>query len=113
MDINHAHFTDLVEDGQVEVVVVVGDGDLAAQVDAHTDGVVGQTYRRQANFIFKILETKALSICSQGHKHIVVPLMGKVHFNFIFLLPRQCNHFLVWPRSVHLFFSPVQYLWRL
>lgn len=34
----------LSEDGQVEVVVVVGNQDLASRIDANTDGVVGQTF---------------------------------------------------------------------
>ncbi len=35
--------THLAEDGEVEVVVVVGDGDLARRVDAHADWVVGDS----------------------------------------------------------------------
>ena len=31
------------EDGEVEVVVVVGDGDLTGAVDANADWVVGDT----------------------------------------------------------------------
>lgn len=32
------------EDRQVEVVVIVGDGDLASRVDAHADRIVGDTF---------------------------------------------------------------------
>lgn len=36
----------LAEDREVEVVVVVGDGDLARHVDPDADGVVGDAWRR-------------------------------------------------------------------
>ena len=33
--------------GEIEVVVIVGNGDLARRVDAHADGVVGDSYKTE------------------------------------------------------------------
>ena len=51
------------EDGQVEVVVVVSDGDLPGRVDADPDGVVGDACNRgRYREMYICTSTRALNI---------------------------------------------------